>query len=152
MAATTVTPDQWPRLLYRPPPTAAAPAVEALPQMQLDDLHYTRQMLLCRGAGYSLSQCSRILQPDTRLTPPNPTEDLYKEEALATVTCLAENGGSRERCRYFIERWHHMLNHEKPPEPGLLQKALHFSKKVLGLRTTTTAPEGTSADKEAKKR
>lgn len=62
MASSTIPPSEWPALLYAPPPTAAKPEVGALSQMQLDDLHYPRQMLLCQGAGYGIGQCMRTVQ------------------------------------------------------------------------------------------
>lgn len=135
MAASTIPPSQWSSLLYRPPPTAALPSVEALPEMHLDDLHYSRQMLLCRGAGYSFNQCVRMAQPDARVTPENPAEKLYKEELLATATCLAErDGGKEEQCRYHIERLHKLMNKEQPPAPGMLSKAMTLALKVIGIR------------------
>ncbi|EPR64754.1 hypothetical protein TGDOM2_270360 [Toxoplasma gondii GAB2-2007-GAL-DOM2] len=134
MAASTIPISQWPSLLYAPPSSPANPAVEALPEMQFDDLHYPRQMLLCRGAGYSLEQCNRMAQPDARVTPENPAEKLLKEEAVAAIACLSQReGGKDEQCRYYIERMYKLANKEKQPEPGMLSKASTLACKLLGI-------------------
>ncbi|CBZ53848.1 conserved hypothetical protein [Neospora caninum Liverpool] len=135
MAASTVPISQWPSLLYAPPTSPAKPAVEALAEMQLDDLHYPRQMLLCRGAGYSFAQCNRMAQPDARVTPENPAEQLMQEEAYAAISCLAQReGGKDEQCRYYIERMYKLANKEKPPESGMLSKAATLACKLLGVQ------------------
>ncbi|PFH35699.1 hypothetical protein BESB_053500 [Besnoitia besnoiti] len=142
MAVPTVPASQWSALLYAPPSTPANPSVDALSKMQLDDLHYSRQMLLCRGSGYSFEQCKRMAQPDARVTPENPAEQLYKEEALAAIACLAQrDGGKDEQCRYYIERLYELANKKKAPEPSMVSRAGTLAYKVLGIyKKSESAP------------
>jgi len=133
MAAVTVPPSEYSRLLYNPPPTAACCDVENLKKMRFDADHYHRHYSLCRGMGRPHERCVDIPE-DLYITPRHRLHLRNSKHYVEAVECMTTLRDDN-KCHFYIEKLHHYLNSNKSQETesGKLVEALNFMKKIVGI-------------------